>query len=375
MAGAGYRESYGLEPVGTGSGTILRFRKSERLLHWSIAIPFMLCYASAVILLLVYNPAPQRPFREVFSWIHRLSGVGLIVFPPLVLLGNWSDYKIHLTNIKEGWIWTLNDIRWLGLMGLAAVSKRFRLPEQGKFNAAEKINFMMVMSTYPLFILTGVLIWLPGVAFFSWLLHVFMAAVVTPLMLGHIFMATINPGSRVGLSGMITGFVDRQWAKHHYTRWYRENFEHGRPAPASRPVDRPEPLGADRAAARPAVAASSRPGQVAVLRCPSCNAEHAAVPWDRLVDSVFAVEPSACARCGADGGVASVSVPLHELESILSQLERGAIGGASPTPQPASDHRPRTIPLSATGSRTPLPGAAGRRGPVPGAIPLSRVSP
>jgi cytochrome b subunit of formate dehydrogenase len=24
---------------------------------------------------------------------------------------------------------------------------------------------------------------------------------------------------------MITGFVDRQWAKHHYRRWYREHHE------------------------------------------------------------------------------------------------------------------------------------------------------
>jgi len=24
---------------------------------------------------------------------------------------------------------------------------------------------------------------------------------------------------------MITGFVDRHWAKHHYRRWYREHHE------------------------------------------------------------------------------------------------------------------------------------------------------
>ena len=35
------------------------------------------------------------------------------------------------------------------------------------------------------------------------------------------------PASRKGLSGMMTGFVDRQWAKHHYRRWYREHHETG----------------------------------------------------------------------------------------------------------------------------------------------------
>jgi hypothetical protein len=24
---------------------------------------------------------------------------------------------------------------------------------------------------------------------------------------------------------MTSGYVDRQWAKHHYSRWYREHFE------------------------------------------------------------------------------------------------------------------------------------------------------
>ncbi len=34
---------------------ILRFQRSERLLHWSIAIPFMVCYTTAVILFLFFN--------------------------------------------------------------------------------------------------------------------------------------------------------------------------------------------------------------------------------------------------------------------------------------------------------------------------------
>jgi cytochrome b subunit of formate dehydrogenase len=44
-------------------------------------------------------------------------------------------------------------------------------------------------------------------------------------MFGHIYMAVVNPSTRVGLSGMFSGRVDREWAKHHYKRWYKENFE------------------------------------------------------------------------------------------------------------------------------------------------------
>lgn len=37
-------------------------------------------------------------------------------------------------------------------------------------------------------------------------------------------MALVNPDTRRGLNGMITGSVDRHWASHHYGRWYREHF-------------------------------------------------------------------------------------------------------------------------------------------------------
>ena len=232
------------------AGQILRFKRSERLLHWSIAIPFMVCYATAVILILFYYPHPQRAFRAVFSWSHRISGVCLFVFPTLTALRNRRDFRLHLSNIKQAWTWAADDVKWLFLMGAAAVSKRITLPEQGKFNAAEKLNFMMVMGTYPVFILSGTIIWLKGYGLLeAWFVHFALAALATPLMLGHIYMATVNPDTRVGISGMFSGYVDRQWAKHHYRRWYRENFEkdesargepaHLRPVPRSKGNGKP----------------------------------------------------------------------------------------------------------------------------------------
>ena len=67
--------------------------------------------------------------------------------------------------------------------------------------------------------------WLTPLAILSWLLHFFMALMAVPLISGHLFMAVINPSSRVRLHGMISGFVDSQWAKHHYRRWYRDHHE------------------------------------------------------------------------------------------------------------------------------------------------------
>ncbi len=209
-----------------GAGTkILRFYKSERLVHWAIAGPFLVSFASAMILVLIYNPDPSRPFRTYFAVLHRASGVALMILPMLATLKCRRDLRIHLYNVKQAWTWVFDDFKWLALMGLAAVSSRIKLPEQGKFNAAEKLNFMVLLSTYPLYVVTGLLMWLTHLAVLCWIMHFLMAMLAAPLLMGHLFMAMINRASRPGLEGMISGFVDRQWAKHHYRRWYRQHHE------------------------------------------------------------------------------------------------------------------------------------------------------
>lgn len=210
---------------------ILRFARSERLMHWAIAVPFLVSYFTALVLVAIYNPDRTRPYRDLFSWVHRISGIALIVLPMLAALYSRGDFRVHFYNIRQAWTWMFDDIKWLSLMLLAAISDRIRLPEQGKFNAAEKLNFMVLLVTYPLYVLTGLLIWITHVAVLSWLLHFFMALLATPLVLGHLFMALVSRSGRPGLQGMISGFVDRQWAKHHYRRWYREHHE---------PLEQPE---------------------------------------------------------------------------------------------------------------------------------------
>lgn len=283
---------------------ILRFRKSERMVHWALAIPFLVCYATALILVIFYNPQPLRPYRDVFSWMHRISGVCLIVLPILAVVRSRGDYKIHFYNIKQAWSWTLSDVKWLLLMGLAAISRKVALPEQGKFNAAEKVNFMMLMTTYPLYILTGVLIWVTYGAFLPWVIHFLMAVLATPLILGHLYMAVINPSSRRGLQGMISGFVDRQWAKHHYRRWYRENFEKSR-----RPHGVPTNL-------------TRLPLSRARIRCPSC-CQRFSFPWEWLVRKISEVSALFCPNCGTEISALSVLTEPQALDAIRSRLESG----------------------------------------------------
>jgi formate dehydrogenase subunit gamma len=236
---------------------ILRFRASERQLHWAIAVPFMICYATAIVLVSVYNPDPTRPYRALFSWTHRLSGVCLFLLPLVTMLRHRRDLDLHLRNILAAWRWKMEDVRWLFLMAWSTIDKRITLPDQGKFNAGEKLNFMFLSASYPMYIITGFLIWLPGVAFGSWILHLSMAALATPLILGHVFMATVNPDTRVGLPGMVSGYVNRHWAEHHYRHWYNEHFWHLHKTPAQEPQPIPAATAVPAAVPRVAPAASA----------------------------------------------------------------------------------------------------------------------
>jgi hypothetical protein len=162
---------------------------------------------------------------------------------------------------------------------------------------------MVLNCTYPLYIITGFLIWLPGVAYLSWLVHLSMAAAATPLILGHVFMATVNPDTRVGLSGMISGFVDRHWARHHYRRWYDDNF-----APSVAP------------AARAADAARPQPRPVVILYWPSLGGLPVA-SWPPLRQAVVGAGVVARQRVDADIEGAPAFAGSEKQDGTLSELE------------------------------------------------------
>ena len=294
------RESDIPEPASHVSPRILRFLEAERLLHWALAIPFVLLYGSALLLVLFWSEAPPRRIHDAIAWGHRAFGLLLIVLPPLALWRGSSDWRIHLENMREGWRWTRDDIRWILLFPRNAVDSRVVLPEQGKFNAAEKLNFMMVSFFYPLYIVTGLMVWLPGVAFSAYLAHFTIALLGLPLVAGHIFMATINPETKVGLSGMITGWVDRGWASHHYARWFRERIEVHEVIPAATQL-------------------LEKPARV---RCPNCSEVRSFASWKKLLERSFQVEPLFCPVCLDEISLVGAGTEGTAADAILQHLEK-----------------------------------------------------
>ena len=290
------------------SQKVLRFHAAERSLHWSLSIPFLVCLVSGVLLAVVYNPAPLRPLRLGVSWVHRVSAVYLIVLPVWAVIRNIRGIKVHFQNVKEAWTWTLDDLKWMALMPLSSLGKRVDLPEQGKFNTGQKLNFVVSMTAYPIFIVTGVVLWLSRAVVVAWVVHVSLAFLIIPLVLVHIYMATVNPDTRAALRGMITGYVDRQWLKHHHARWYRANFTENPKLKVEHGGNGVHPL--------------QRPARV---RCPSCAQVHRMVSWARLLRRVLEPKPLLCPTCGTDMRVVEATITPDLAEVILRHLEQGAV--------------------------------------------------
>jgi hypothetical protein len=283
----------------------------------------MVCLATGIVLKLFFNHLhPHALLPAALHWGHRISGICLLLLPTWVARRHRNDLSLYLYNIKRAWTWTRDDLKWLALAGPAALSRRITLPEQHKFNAGEKLNFMALTLTYPILVASGVVILMPGMYFLTWIVHVSVAVLAAPLIFGHVFMAVVNPDTRIGLSGMFSGNVDREWAKHHYAKWYRENF------------------GEDEVQEAEGEEGVAAPEARALVCCSSCGAETPLASWDALLASVSELRPLDCPACGAPFPVVSAVVKTDEIESILDGLEHAAVGGSRPDSLPASDGSP-----------------------------------
>jgi formate dehydrogenase subunit gamma len=94
----------------------------------------------------------------------------------------------------------------------------------GRFNAGQKLNAVAIVAAWILFAVSGSFLWLGerdhtfqlgGMLF----LHDVLTLVTLPLVLGHVYMAALNPATAGSLEGMTTGTVDADWARRHHPRW------------------------------------------------------------------------------------------------------------------------------------------------------------
>lgn len=199
-------------------GRIRRFDATERWLHWAFSIPFLVLLITGVALGL---PATEvlLTHRDLIRALHLASAVGLGALPLVIWVT--GDRRSLARDAWEIDHWDRLDWQWLTRAALPF--RHSPLPAQGRFNAGQKLNTILVTAAAVGFVVTGVFMWKAEV-FPLWLgdvstqLHDILTIAVIPLVVGHIVMAAFNPRTNQALGSVFHGYVDADWARAHHTR-------------------------------------------------------------------------------------------------------------------------------------------------------------
>ncbi len=133
--------------------------------------------------------------------------------------------------------WCIRKVSWLvlGESGMRRHGLNPELPPQGFYNAGQKLVAIAAVLCSILLVLTGFLLsisvqtrGLEVLVQWALFIHLACAGIMAVLLPVHIYMAAFAPGERPSLLSMLTGFVPREFARHHNPLWYEASVENSR---------------------------------------------------------------------------------------------------------------------------------------------------
>jgi formate dehydrogenase subunit gamma len=207
---------------------VQRFNWTQRALHWSHAITFVLLLITGLILLM-------RPLGEAVGYhlqvltVHEYIAVFYCTGPLIWLL--LGDRRSLWRDLRSFDAWDEDDIDWLKRAtreGPFAAT----LPPQGRFNAGQKLNGILTIAASLGFIVTGLILWrapfLPGwlktdaVSSNAIFLHQLLTYASIALVMGHIYLAALARATRPSLTAILDGTVPLSYARAHHPKWAAE---------------------------------------------------------------------------------------------------------------------------------------------------------
>jgi formate dehydrogenase subunit gamma len=199
-------------------GEIVRHRLITRVIHWSVALFFVLALLSGMP---IWTPlfAWMAPFvggLHTARVIHPYAGVLFFIASAFQFVHWLPDMRMRAE--EKGWLGPklLAYMRW----------ETEPSPAEGKYNGGQKVLFYAVCLAALGLLLTGIPIWFP-LQFSSVilretciLLHDVIFILLAVSIAGHIYLGTAaEPGT---FRAMTRGTVTRAWARFHHPGWYRE---------------------------------------------------------------------------------------------------------------------------------------------------------
>jgi formate dehydrogenase subunit gamma len=196
---------------------LLRHTVYTRLLHWTVAIFFVLALLTGFA---IYSPWLFHALTPLFG-----GGPMTRLLHPWFSLGFVVAFAFQFVNWLPMMRWTTDDRRWLRNIGEYVTNTRSLEPEHVDFfNAGQKLYFWTIMVSSAVFVLTGFPMWFPRTfgrvtVDISYVLHDIAALVMLVGFIVHIYEGTAQqPGT---FRAMTRGTVERRWAWTHHPAWYR----------------------------------------------------------------------------------------------------------------------------------------------------------
>src|SRR5215204_1805393 len=199
-------------------GELLRHPVYTRLLHWLVAISFILALLSGFAL---YSPWLYRFLTPIFGGgpmtrlLHPWFGLFFDIF-----------FFFQFLNWLTPMLWTRADNNWLKRIREYATNRnKVESAEVGFFNAGQKLYFWAIVLSAVLFLITGLLLWFDDVVprwsvAVSYVVHDLAGLLMLAGFIIHIYEGTAaQPGT---FRAMTNGTVTRAWAWTHHPAWYRD---------------------------------------------------------------------------------------------------------------------------------------------------------
>jgi formate dehydrogenase subunit gamma len=200
---------------------IRRFTPMEMVVHWSVAISFVILGISGLIMLFGKHILLPVMGYTLFAWLTMLSKNLHNFVAPFFILSVLVMVVIWLRdNLPRAYDW-----QWFG-KSVAFFTRGAHIPS-GRYNAGEKVWFWFgVIGLSIVVSWSGLILLFPNfdqtraVMQDAWIWHAAAALLYIAMSLGHIYMGTIGVQGAYG--NMRTGYTDETWAKEHHSIWYDE---------------------------------------------------------------------------------------------------------------------------------------------------------
>jgi len=188
----------------------------ERIVHWLFAGSCILLFITGFGLMFHTLSFISSIFGGyyIMKYVHNFSGLTFAV----------SGFFATIIWFRDGAVFTGDDIRWFATGGGYLWTKE-GVPESGRFNAGQKLYYVLKASTWILMSLTGIIMWFPfsfprELVIFCYPLHALGVAALAGSVILHIFLGTFgNPGT---VQSMLSGKCTRAWAKLQHGKWLSE---------------------------------------------------------------------------------------------------------------------------------------------------------